>query len=547
MKKAIAKILLFILAFALLLTGCTAEFTQGVARPTPGASTNQTVTDPNGQVDENPFTVTLTYMGQVYIPTVENPISVLWNDGYSVYEAQLGPDGVARIGGLDGDYKVTVTNIPEGFTYNPNIYVADNNSRHVEIKLHKIIETTGRGLDEWNCIRIKNTGLYCIKVNNAEQMTYFEYTPSKNGVYTVESWMDVTANEVNPIAYYHGANPMYKPLISTHDTGGYEGSYTKNFKLDVQIAEENISKNDAGSVAFTFGISATQKSGKYPIYVYISITRDGDYDYDHVESEIMVPKVDLQALANKLSGKDENGQQIPGAPNLFEPYGSFHWAETSVKGGGLVFDADNYKLNPATGVYHKYDPVRYAANNGFGPVLFAKISKPTRFLSGQGGVLIAISDIEDAGNKALTVDNGEHNYKMFIEGWAHLNSTGMYYDPVNGKPPYFCNFDCPCRQSNTCTSVELGFENGTCDISCEKCSPLCRKLPKEAIGAMGYEQACNSDGAFPVTEELKEFLQRLSISQLYFMDGQGWVETHPDWKIFATEDDQWLWACGYYE
>ena len=50
-----------------------------------------------------------------------------------------------------------------------------------------------------------------------------------------------------------------------------------------------------------------------------------------------------------------------------------------------------------------------------------------------------------------------------------------------------------------------------------------------------------------VTAELKEFLQQYSTSQLLFCDGNGWVESNPDIKIYSNEEDQWLFACGYYE
>jgi hypothetical protein len=41
-------------------------------------------------------------------------------------------------------------------------------------------------------------------------------------------------------------------------------------------------------------------------------------------------------------------------------------------------------------------------------------------------------------------------------------------------------------------------------------------------------------------------LQGFSVSQRYFADGQGWVESNPTVKVDATEEDQWLFACGYY-
>ncbi len=58
-----------------------------------------------------------------------------------------------------------------------------------------------------------------------------------------------------------------------------------------------------------------------------------------------------------------------------------------------------------------------------------------------------------------------------------------------------------------------------------------------------YAAICNDDGACYVTMELKEFLQKYSISQRLFMDGEGFVEGA---GAYATEEDQWLFACGYY-
>ncbi len=533
MKIKSVALLTLMLICAMLLSACELGTMQEAAsKPSQNVDASVVTTPTGGDDDiENPFTVSVTYQGQVYIPTLENPISVLWSDGYSVHEAAIGPDGVAKIGGLDGDYRVTLTNVPEGFAYNPNIYTADNANRHVEIELHQIIPTTGKGIDPYSAILIQNTGVYCIEVTSAEQKTYFAYKPTATGVYSVESWMDVEANNVNPTADYHGASIAFKPLQSTHDGGGPEGSYTKNFRMDVKISKENISAG-GGSVEFTFGIYATAKDGKYPIKVYVAITKDGEFDYGYTPAPIVAPaEIPLDASGNAIASA--------------RPGGTFYWAET-YKNGDTIFDGSQYKLWPkeqgGDGYYHKYDPVKYASNGGYGPVLYAAVSTAGRFVES------AFTTIEYAGNKALTVDNGALNYKLFIEGWEYLNWTNMSYPgEPNTKPPYFCDLLCPCRQSNTCTSAQMGLANGTCETGCPNCSINCRNLSRELIGMDGYAQFCNSDGMAPVTEELQIFLQKFSTSQLLFMDGQGFVETHPKYKIFAAEDDQWLFDCGYYE
>ena len=59
-----------------------------------------------------------------------------------------------------------------------------------------------------------------------------------------------------------------------------------------------------------------------------------------------------------------------------------------------------------------------------------------------------------------------------------------------------------------------------------------------------YAAICNSDGVCYVTNEMKEFLQKFSVSQRLFFDGNGFVEST---GVYAIEEDQWLFACGWYE
>ncbi len=537
MKKRIFALLL---ALTLLLTGCElGKVVEGV-RPSNG-STVPPVTDPSGVVDENPFTVSLTYKGEPFRPT--EPITVQWSSLSEVHTAETDDQGVAKVGGLDGDYRVTLLNLPKGYYYNPNAYRADNFNRNITLELLPVTQPKGKGYDPYKAANITQTGVYYIELDKPGQKLYFDFAPKSSGTYAVESWMDVTANDVNPLCDYHGASIAFREYEFTQDGGGAESTFTKNFKLIVEIADENISKNNTGSVVFTFGIHASTKNewpkdaqGNYQkLRIYFAITLNGGFELEHAAGTIVGPKEDLDAIRDRVD---------------MDPGGTWRWAEDPL-GSVMVFDADSYKLWPVDeggdGVYHRWDPVKYADTGGYGPVLFAMVSGATRFLTDTAGMPVGLTQIEYSGNKALTVANGELNYKMFIEGWWKLNWTD--YDKPGDKdgmkPPYFCDLLCPCRVDETCTSAQMGLDNGTCEIGCTKCSSLCRQMEREDIGTIGYGQRCNSDGAFPVTEELKEFLQLMSISQLYFMDGQGWVETGSG--IYATEADQWLWACGFYE
>ena len=530
MKKNVLNVLILLTALALLLSACV-EYNPAVKIPgnDQGAETEtgngQAVTDEEGNIDENPFTVTLTVDGEVYIPSEEHPISVQWSDGYSLYTAPIGSDGVARIGGLDGDYRIRLTAIPEGYAYNPNIYTATNNNRNLEIPLHRIVTTRGHGDQLYNAIEIRNTGIYCVELTSPTQEIFFEFAPPKSGTYSMESWMDTIENKVNPQAKYYGANAFNKVYQYTADNGGAEGTYTKNFRLDVEIADEMIS--DGGQVTFSFGVLSSSTDGQYPIEVYFAITLDGEFSLNHTAAQMIYPADEHLARAPEY---DKNQYEFVGA----------EFAQTVGNNTANVFDGRNYKLWPlyegGDNYYHLYDEAKYPETHGYGPILYAYVTSPCRFMDA------AFTTVEMRGNKALTVSNGSENYKLFIEGFGSLVT-----DPPGDNGPYFCVTNCPCRMENQCESAIKGYANGACSEACKKCHVDCRRCPEEAFGMSGYNAYCNSDGVAAVTEELKQFLQKYSVNQLLFFDGNGFVETNTTVSVYAAEDDQWLFACGYYK
>ncbi|MBQ7357628.1 MAG: hypothetical protein IJW65_02710, partial [Clostridia bacterium] len=141
MKKRIISCILFFLVISMLLSSCS-EFTPAVdpngnnERPT---QNEQPTEGTPPEEDDGSYTVTLSYNGEQYIPTSDTEIYVQWNDGFSFHKALM-EDGVAKVGNLDGDFQVTLSAVPEGFAYDPNAYIATTDNRHIEIKLHKVIE-----------------------------------------------------------------------------------------------------------------------------------------------------------------------------------------------------------------------------------------------------------------------------------------------------------------------------------------------------------------------------------------------------------------------
>ena len=146
MKKLYLPLLL-LLILSLVLSGC-GEYTRppvGTPIPPGGDNTGDPPNDTGGDIDEEPFTVSLSFSGAAFVPL--QPISAQWSDGYSYHQAAFDEYGEARITGLDGDYQVTLTDLPAGYTYNPNIYRANNDNRHVTIELYQLGSTRKNGTD----------------------------------------------------------------------------------------------------------------------------------------------------------------------------------------------------------------------------------------------------------------------------------------------------------------------------------------------------------------------------------------------------------------
>lgn len=577
--------LLLLLILSLLLCGCGEYNRPPDVNPVgPGNGGGDTPGDGGGETEEDePFTVSLSFGGAAFISP--QPISAQWSDGYSYHRAEFDEYGEASITGLDGDYQVTLTGLPTGYTYNPNIYRATNDSRHVTIELHRLGSTRRDGSDVYdNIINLQSMGVYRATLTQdggrvdptrhesvkKGEMIFFQFVPRNSGTYSIESWMDITADQVNPIIEVYYGSAMYKTYGYAVDTGGVEGIYTKNFRCEIDVDDDQI------GMVFAFGIRVTSKTDVFPVTVDFSLQFEDAYDYvptpsswllaedlygyisaSLIEMQDTCPTFDDfwrypvfggssyydQWLAMPEDTDQERLDKLNFPTNVEQDYDSFmtydigaldileitdllnthtymdtflttlltdryensgSWVGAEdVIGGQSFFLSKNYALNPATGFYHRYDAIAYADDPygygaGYGPILYAKISQPTRFID------LPFISIEYQGNKALTVSNGRENYKLVIEGYDYAESTSQ------------------------------AVYGGSCGC------------PTEMIGAKGYNDYANSDGAFPVTQELKDFLQKYSVNQRLFNDGNGHAELVVQPTFDAGEEDQWLFGCGYY-
>ncbi len=527
--KTNAKIISVLLLISILILsffGC-GEYTPAIN--TPGGN-NKPGTKP-GLADQptldgdptNDFTVKLRLNGAAYIPDVA--VNVYWNDGYNIHIAPIDENGVATIDGLDGDYTVTLSAAPSGYSYDPNAYTATNDNRNIIIDMYDSGAVTSEGNSLWKAQTVTTTGVYTVTIDEDPMdenqdgknvdVVYFDFIPQINGVYTIESWVNTADDDVNPVCLaYANSSIAYKNGEYRVTEVGACGSYTRNFVYTVKIANENISMN--GSQCFAFGITAETKSGIYPATFTFAIKRDGDFDYNRPDKYTIAPKHDWSGFDFDAFEALAGGERV-GAETLFPGSDSKVFAEYDYER-----DKHNYKVwersEGGDGVYHVYDEEKYSSTGGYGPILFAYIDSPCAYLE------TSLTHIEDAGNNALTVSGGTENYRQFIKGFEWVAEGGFY-----------CNFDCPCHKDESTLA---------CLSGCTTCKPQCRPCPEELFGKEGYAQWCNSDGVVPVTPELKEFLQKFAISGSYFADGEGHVDRE---GIYAYEDSQWLFACGFYK
>ena len=101
--------------------------------------------------------------------------------------------------GLDGDYNVTLSSVPAGYAYDPNAYIATNDNRKIIIDMYDLNMLHGSGTGLYECYQIMETGVYTVTVSNENDLDYIQFAPQKNGVYTVESWVNIVDDDVNPI------------------------------------------------------------------------------------------------------------------------------------------------------------------------------------------------------------------------------------------------------------------------------------------------------------------------------------------------------------
>ncbi len=443
MKKFVTFLLSALFAiFSLTFFGCVEEIDPADSS---ASSSSESVEDSSPSGYGDPFTVTLNTTDGGTLGSLKG-IDAIWTDlnGENMYRASFNSEGVATVYGPDGDFQVTLSDTPTGYSYNPNIYTAHNGdeANDVIINLYPLRALPGgSGNEPPDHYRISSTGVYRFEFTRASDEFYFSFGASFSGTMSFQSLLDVTQNEVSPIFYDAGtenywgnANDGYayqKAIIG----GGAENSYTKNFYYEYGLTSSQ-------SKLFRIGVESINKDA-FPISIDVLIEKKGEYSIDGAKLPMVPVPTDLEDFS------------------AVTPEGSFRL---------LAKDYSNV-LDQRWVVYDAEDD-RYYVKNSDGT-------------ANKDKMLYAV-------------------LKKDIDGVISAEGIGLSHPLVR----------------HTCYSSGKDYTNFI----------------------KAYFDRCTTDGTYPVTAQLKQYLFDYSDSHDLFMDGKGSAES----TYTSDADSIWLFACGYY-
>ena len=482
MKRVLSFVILMLLAL-FTLSSCVGQTTG----PHGGNGNGDTTVDPNPDVDDSDlitYTVSLYRNNQIWIPNIE--IKAIFVNDYSVSEVVIDDFyGVATFKG-DGDYNVHLSTVPVGYTYDPNIYTVDPQHTNLIIDLYPISSfDSGTGAGPYNpeAYDISKIGYYSVQLSSINDRKYFHFLPTQSGEYAIESLCDIYADEVDPIGIKYTGNEHF--ISEEYGSEVYrDGGVSLESGFTTNFKFSITFDVTELNVARVFAIEAESKIEEYPVTVYFKV--------EYVDSYSKGPAFNPKVIEPEEASIDVTPRES----------GTLHWLIDLNNG---VLDVRDYAYNEADGFWHVYDEEKYASTNGYGPTLVCRVN-----------INMTIPAIGDSIATALSYgptflcllgDDGERLcYDYFLYG--RVESGGVLQGPVFN-------------------------EDGS-------------KLDYQGDCYMNY---MNSEGMVYVTNELMEFWQLLANNKEYFKDGMGWVETQTNsygQYISAGQEDQWLFACGYY-
>ena len=515
--KGVLKILSVVLAVLLLAAGFAGC---GEYKPPTSTGGGSPVTPkPDDPVpDENNFTVSLVYRDVIQLrdengkltgeeeqvetafTSADYPLitrlQAQWTeitDGRpEVYRASFDDKGVAKIKELDGDFSVTLvltSDFNRSYCYDPNLgYDPNHPDDYNDLVMTKYKKSVA-------------VPIYKLKkaVKSGQNMTiagesYSYYNLNSTGAYSY------TLNSSEEKQFF-----MFRPQRS--------GEYTFMTLIDVTADEINpIVDLHMGSSAFI---------NPYPAV----IQDDGGAEGNYTKNVVLKYQIDKSEVGNvmifNLHSESEKSYSYPHTIYfIFERDGEFtrQWGESTP-----VPVTEDFGKTPDK------------PSGTFELVADSPLFGNTRNTSGKKGVHI----LNQKG-----VERGDDGYYYYVVNDGGNTVKYRLYAVITRPIPVLAN-------SGNDGDAGASLNNGLLAKSyywMEGEDGKIKNYYDFIMGTNGYAYYCrfNPDGAYPVNDELKQFLQDFSISQRYFNDGNGFAEDIRGAAYNSDEDSQWLFACGLY-
>lgn len=406
--------------------------------------------------------------GAPFYPSSDMNIKAAWTGRNESYSAAFDATGVATVKGLDGAYDVTLTSVPDNFTYDPNgDYKVNNYKRDVTITLMQITPCSGEGTAFFKngrdlSKRMGNTGTYRAVLMDKSQKVYYLFTPSAAGRYSIQSWVSVSENEVNPMMdHYTSVSTVYvnENDFTTYNSGGKSGSFTKNFKFDLDVSSSYVGNT------WGFRVYAEIKDQRsFPVEIDFSVKYEGESLGEGINVQA-VGRFD-ETRANDFTFGSTWHYIYEGEPGNNYLDGSkvtLNWTDTN--GNGVWDETDD-----GDGYYH----VLMEDETGklkLGPTLYVRLTTPSQYVvTTTNGFMDHLAHVghEDSQGAlrlhSLGVDQNRTYYE-FIHTYTKYTARHQGMHPVNPELKTFLEDYAICGRSRPLFDDGWGDGDGSLSVS----------------------------------------------------------------------------------
>ena len=215
-----------------------------------GKETTFTIVVTEPAVEQNNY-----YTVKVLYPDgslVTGGVTVQWCNSLGCRDALVNEEGIATLEKEEGEYSVHLLNIPQGYAFNPNFYVATPENRNLEVKLIALSTLEGAGTDADPYTL--NVGAYSVTfaVEEKGDFKYFAFRPAESGEYTIESFA-LDTQLVDPYIGFFGESLSSNPDVAGNITGQLNFNHKVNLEAGKTYYFAIMLENDI-KTAKTFDI-----------------------------------------------------------------------------------------------------------------------------------------------------------------------------------------------------------------------------------------------------------------------------------------------------